>query len=119
MLFGGWGDSIALGGIFVVSAIEVGFCAWVMDKCNVTKKVWFALLISIGVGVVEIQLRITNWGTRRTLAGFDMFGCRSGDRVSCRLVQTIVSIKQYSPCQDCLELLLFTLLAHDISLLFD
>ena len=52
MLFGEWGDALTLLGIFVVSAIEVGFCAWIMDKCKVTKKVWAVLLFSITIGVV-------------------------------------------------------------------
>ncbi len=38
--------------MFLLSAIEVGFCAWIMDKCNVTKTVWAVLLFSITIGVV-------------------------------------------------------------------
>ena len=40
--------------MFIISAIEVGFCAWLMDKCNISKKIWAVLLFSIiaGVGVI-------------------------------------------------------------------
>jgi hypothetical protein len=38
--------------MFIVSAIEVGFCAWIMDKCNISKKIWAVLLFSIIAGVV-------------------------------------------------------------------
>lgn len=50
-LFGECGDAITLLSMFLLSAIEVGFCAWIMDKCNVTKKVWAGLLFAIIAGV--------------------------------------------------------------------
>ena len=53
-LFGECGDAITLLSMFLLSAIEVGLCAWIMDKYNVTKKIWAVLLFSIIAGVVII-----------------------------------------------------------------
>lgn len=50
-LLGECGDAITLLSMFLLSTIEVGFCAWIMDKCNVTKKVWAGLLFAIIAGV--------------------------------------------------------------------
>ncbi len=50
-LFGECGDAITLLSMFLLGAIEVGFCAWIMDKCNITKKVWAGLLFAIIAGV--------------------------------------------------------------------
>jgi len=53
-LCGEYGDTITLLSMFVLSAVEVGLCAWIMDKYNVTKKIWAVLLFSIIAGVVII-----------------------------------------------------------------
>ena len=37
--------------MFILSAIEIGLCAWIMDKRNITKKVWAGLLFAIIAGV--------------------------------------------------------------------
>ena len=44
-------DSIIFLSMFVLSGAEVGFCAWIMDKRNITKKIWAGLLFVIIVGV--------------------------------------------------------------------
>ena len=50
-LFGECGDAITLLSMFLLSAIEVGFCAWIMDKRNIAKKIWVGLLFAIIAGV--------------------------------------------------------------------
>ncbi len=50
-IFGECGAAITLLSMFLLSAIEIGLCAWVMDKRNITKKVWAGLLIAIIAGV--------------------------------------------------------------------
>ena len=50
-LCGECGDTITLLSMFILSAIEVGLCAWVMDKCNIAKKIWVGLLFAIIAGV--------------------------------------------------------------------
>lgn len=49
------GDIITLFSMFILSAIEIGLCAWIMDKCNITEKVWAVLLFAIiaGVGIAH------------------------------------------------------------------
>lgn len=44
-------DGIILLSMFLLSGAEVGFCAWIMDKRNITKKIWAGLLFIIIVGV--------------------------------------------------------------------
>ena len=45
------GPVITLLSMLILSAIEIGLCAWIMDKRNITKKVWAGLLFAIIVGV--------------------------------------------------------------------
>ena len=45
------GATITLLSMLILSAIEIGLCAWIMDKRNITKKVWAGLLFAIIVGV--------------------------------------------------------------------
>jgi len=46
-IFGQCGDSITLLSMLILSAVEVGICAWIMDKANITKRVWLVLLFAI------------------------------------------------------------------------
>lgn len=50
-LCGECGDTITLLSMLILSAIEIGLCAWIMDKRNITKKVWAGLLFAIIAGV--------------------------------------------------------------------
>lgn len=36
--------------MFLLSAAEVGFCAWLMDKAKIDRTVWLGLLVTIVVG---------------------------------------------------------------------
>jgi len=50
-IFGECGGIITLLSMLILSAIEIGLCAWIMDKHNITKKVWAGLLFAIIAGV--------------------------------------------------------------------
>jgi hypothetical protein len=53
-------ESIVFLAMPLLSAIEVWLCAWFMDKCNVTKKLWWVLFFFIVSGA--IVMFIIHWG---------------------------------------------------------
>ena len=54
------GEGIAYLLAFITSGTIVGFCAWVMDRAELTKKVWLVLLLSI-IGGAAIIYALTNY----------------------------------------------------------
>jgi len=50
-IFGEYTPKITLLSMFILSAIEIGLCAWIVDKRNITEKVWAGLLFAIIAGV--------------------------------------------------------------------
>lgn len=50
-LFGTLSDPATLISMFVLSAVEIGLCAWFMDRSRVPKKIWVVLLLAIVVGM--------------------------------------------------------------------
>ena len=66
-LCGECGDTITLLSMFILSAIEVGLCAWVMDKCNIAKNIWVGLLFAIIAGVsIAYYLNADQFDTYKT-----------------------------------------------------
>jgi len=59
-LFGTVGDSATLVSMFVLSAAEIGLCAWFMDRSCVPKKIWAVLLFAIVVGMAIAYLRTSD-----------------------------------------------------------
>jgi hypothetical protein len=60
VILGGVGGPMMLFLMFAVSALEVGLCAWFMDRCHVPKKIWAVLLLVLVFGTSLTYLFISD-----------------------------------------------------------
>lgn len=59
-LLGTVGESATFISMFALSAVEIGLCAWFMDRSGVPRKMWAVLLFNMVVGMAIAYLRTSN-----------------------------------------------------------
>lgn|GEM_PF-6494197 len=59
-LLGTVGEPATFISMFALSAVEIGLCAWFMDRSGVPRKMWAVLLFNMVVGVAIAYLRTSN-----------------------------------------------------------
>jgi hypothetical protein len=59
-LLGTVGEPATFISMFALSAIEIGLCAWFMDRSGVPRKMWAVLLFNMVVGMAIAYLRMSD-----------------------------------------------------------